>query len=122
MTGFDVVPAHESTDADYARVFAVSIYKAETFDEMRVMNERVGVILREVRMHEKYCERFGTAVSELEREEMGTVAYTRYVLDIAHSRSMLHLQVATSPCSIGYAEIGRRLLDDPQTKRGDENP
>lgn len=86
------------------------------------MNERVGVILREVRMHEKYFERFGTKVSENEREEMGTVAYTRYVLDVAQSKSMLHLQVATLPCAIGYAEVGRRLMADPDTKRGDDNP
>lgn len=89
---------------------------------MRAANDNVSVILREVKMHEQYCLRFGTEANELEREEMGTVAYTRFVLDVAHSKTLLHLRVATSPCSIGYAEIGRRLLEDPETVRGDKNP
>jgi thiaminase len=30
----------------------------------------------------------------------------------------MDLQVAMAPCSLGYGEIGRKLYDDPNTKRG----
>lgn len=39
-----------------------------------------------------------------------TVAYTRYVLDIGQSKTLLALQTATAPCFLGYAEIARRVL------------
>ena len=37
------------------------------------------------------------------------MAYTRWVLDIGMSGDLLDLQVALIPCTLGYAEIGRRL-------------
>jgi hypothetical protein len=30
----------------------------------------------------------------------------------------MDLQAAMAPCSLGYGEIGRKLYDDPNTKRG----
>lgn len=89
---------------------------------MRNANDIAARILQEVNMHEKFCEKFGTSVDEFEREEMGTVAYTRFVLDVAHSKSTLHLRCATAPCLLGYADAGRRLAQDPKTVKGDANP
>ena len=42
--------------------------------------------------------------------------YTRFVMDAGLSGDLLDLLVALSPCSLGYAEIGRRLADDPATR------
>ena len=46
---------------------------------------------------------------------------TRFVMDAGLSGDLLDLLVALVPCSLGYAEIGRRLADDPAT-RLDGNP
>ena len=51
-----------------------------------------------------------------EPEAAETINYTRYVLDIGHSGDALDLMVALMPCVAGYAEIGLRLLHDPQTR------
>lgn len=51
-----------------------------------------------------------------------TVAYTRYVLDVANTKSLLHLTVATSPCSLGYAEIAARIKANISQEELDRNP
>ena len=51
-----------------------------------------------------------------------TVAYTRYVLDVANTKSLLHLTVATSPCSLGYAEIAARIKANTTPEEFDRNP
>ncbi|KAH8914691.1 heme oxygenase-like protein [Atractiella rhizophila] len=47
-----------------------------------------------------------------------TVAYTRYVLDVGNSQSLLALRVATYPCLLGYGEMGLWLAEEVQ----DDNP
>ncbi len=54
-------------------------------------------------------------------EARATIAYTRYVLDRGMAGDVLDLQVALSPCVIGYAEIAERLKNDPAS-RLDDNP
>jgi thiaminase/transcriptional activator TenA len=49
------------------------------------------------------------------------VAYTRYVLDSGMAGDIVDLYAALAPCSIGYAEIGRNLAADSNTKLVD-NP
>ncbi len=39
------------------------------------------------------------------------------MLDIGQSQDWFALQVALSPCLIGYGEIAKRLHADPKTKR-----
>lgn len=51
-----------------------------------------------------------------------TVAYTRYVLDLANSKSLLHLRVATYPCLLGYGEIANRLLAEGSGLKREGNP
>lgn len=41
------------------------------------------------------------------------IAYSRYILDVASAGDMLDLTVATTPCLLGYGEIGKRLLGKP---------
>ncbi|KAI9723119.1 MAG: hypothetical protein M1828_004367 [Chrysothrix sp. TS-e1954] len=80
-------------------------------------------IQNELRLHLVYCEQFGLSRDAVEDEEesQACVAYIRYMLDIGHSEDWLALQVAFVPCLLGYAEIARRLHDDPETRRED-NP
>lgn len=41
----------------------------------------------------------------------------RYVLDVGQSEDWFALQIALSPCLIGYGAIAQRLYADPKTKR-----
>lgn len=50
------------------------------------------------------------------REQLLTVGW-QYVIDIGLAQSQLHLRVATTPCLLGYGEVGRLLYSDPATKR-----
>ena len=69
-------------------------------------------------LHIEYCARWGISESDLESwpEDDANRLYTRYVLDQGLTGDLLDLLVALSPCSLGYADIGARLLADPKTK------
>jgi len=98
----------------FARAYALGVYKSETLDDMRRMSEGMGSILGEMGLHVKYCQGWGISPEELEHlpEAKATVAYTRYVLERGMAGDLLDLNVALAPCMIGYAEIGTRLLGD----------
>jgi len=98
----------------FARAYALGVYKSETLDDMRRMAEGMGSILGEMGLHVKYCQQWGIAPEELESlpEAKATMAYTRYVLERGVAGDLLDLNVALAPCIVGYAEIGARLLGD----------
>ncbi|PKG41010.1 thiaminase II [Psychromonas sp. Urea-02u-13] len=108
----------------YARAHALVIYKARTLADMRNALPSVHALLdSEIGHHVSYCANWGLTESDLEAEDedFGTVAYTRYVLDSGMQGDIVDLYAALAPCSIGYAEIGRNLRDDKNTKR-ENNP
>ncbi|OLQ95030.1 thiaminase II [Vibrio ponticus] len=103
----------------YARAYALAIYKARTLDDMRRALPSVHALLdSEIAHHVSYCEQWGLTEADLENEaeDFGTVAYTRYVLDAGMSGDLVDLYAALAPCSIGYATIGHLLINDPQTQ------
>ena len=96
----------------FARAHALAAYKARTLGDMRAAKEGLAAIVDvEMNLHLRLCERWGLSAAAVEAtpEHQATVAYTRFVLDIGLSGDLLDLQVALSPCTLGYAEIGRRL-------------
>jgi len=95
----------------FARAYALAIYKSRSFDEIRATQEGLQAIIKETELHVKLCARWGLSPADVEAtpELQETVAYTRYVLDCGMSGDLLDLHVALSPCVIGYAEIGRKL-------------
>ncbi|RXJ74777.1 thiaminase II [Veronia nyctiphanis] len=98
----------------YARAYALAIYKARTLKDMRQALPSVHALLEhEINHHITYCAEWGISESDLEQEpeDAGTVAYTRYVLDTGMAGDILDLFAALAPCSIGYAQIGKRLLE-----------
>ncbi|WP_017219609.1 thiaminase II [Moritella dasanensis] len=108
----------------YARAYALAIYKARTLADMRKALPSVHALLdSEIGHHITYCANWGLTESDLEAEpeDFGTVAYTRYVLDSGMAGDIVDLYAALAPCSIGYAEIGRNLAADSNTKLVD-NP
>ena len=58
------------------------------------------------------CQEYGLSEAKVisTEEDVHCTAYTRLVLDIGMSSSAIHLAVAMAPCTLGYAEIGRRML------------
>ncbi len=104
----------------YARAYALAIYKARTLADMRNALTSVHALLdSEIGHHVNYCADWGLTESDLEAEEedFGTVAYTRYVLDAGMQGDIVDLYAALAPCSIGYAQIGRNLCADENTQR-----
>ncbi|SGY89141.1 thiaminase II [Moritella viscosa] len=103
----------------YARAYALAIYKARTLANMRKALPSVHALLdSEIGHHVTFCSNWGLTESDLEAEpeDFGTVAYTRYVLDAGMAGDIVDLYAALAPCSIGYAEIGRNLAADVNTK------
>lgn len=95
----------------FARAYALAAYKSRDLASVRHSSDGLRVILGETSMHVGFAARWGVTQSELESasEKLGTVAYTRYVLDTGLAGDLLELNVALAPCVIGYAEIGKDL-------------
>ncbi|MDA0117536.1 thiaminase II [Vibrio sp. T11.5] len=108
----------------YARAYALAIYKARTLEDMRRALPSVHALLdSEIGHHVTYCGQWGLTESDLENEpeDFGTVAYTRYVLDAGMTGDLVDLYAALAPCSIGYAMIGKALIESDDTVR-ERNP
>lgn len=108
----------------YARAYALAIYKSPTLEDMRAnVPALMGLLDHEIGLHIEYCAEWGLTERDLQAipEGVATVAYTRYVLDCGNAGDHMDLHVALAPCSLGYAEIGRRLAADSRT-RWEGNP
>jgi thiaminase/transcriptional activator TenA len=102
---------------EFARAYALAVYKAPTLDDMREGAAGLSAILDvEMKLHVELCRGWGLASEDLERAlpEPETLAYTRYVLDAGMRGDLLSLKVALAPCVIGYAEIAARLARMPK--------
>jgi thiaminase/transcriptional activator TenA len=109
----------------FARAHALAAYKARTLADMRAAKDGLAAIVDvEMNLHLRLCERWGLSAAEVEAtaEHQATVAYTRFVLDIGMSGDLLDLQVALSPCTLGYAQIGRRLAPQGATALPADHP
>lgn len=96
----------------FARAYALSIYKSRSLAEMRGGLEGLKAILDvEMELHMRLCERWGLSSDDLEQvpEKTQTIAYTRFVLEAGNAGDLLDLYVALAPCMIGYGEVGARL-------------
>lgn len=103
----------------YARAYALAVYKARSLEDMRRALPSVHALLdSEIAHHVSYCGQWGLTESDLENEaeDFGTVAYTRYVLDAGMTGDLVELYAALAPCSIGYAAIGKALLESETTQ------
>ncbi|CAO1614026.1 unnamed protein product [Parajaminaea phylloscopi] len=93
----------------YSRVWATAASNATSFTEAQLFLDLAKGMASEAGGHVKLCEDFfGLTKDDLEQEPEGaaTVAYTRFVLDIARSGDgTLALLTATMPCLLGYAEM-----------------
>ena len=109
---------------EFARAYAVAVYKSPTLADMREAAGGISAILDvEMELHVKLCAEWGLTPQQLEATPAAaeTLAYTRYVLDAGMRGDLLALKVALSPCVIGYAEIANRLATYPGAL-ADRNP
>lgn len=105
----------------FARAYALAVYKARSLEEMRSGLRGLTAILdKEMDLHVDYCAGWGISRAEMEasEEDMPTVAYTRFVIDAGLAGDLLDLHVALAPCVIGYAVIARRLAGDGGVRDG----
>ena len=96
----------------YSRVMALSLYKSDTLAQMRVAQSGINAMLDlEIGMYTDLCHRWGLSLEQVENapESTATIAYSRYLLDVAMSGSLAELYAAIAPCLMGYGEIGQRL-------------
>lgn len=99
---------------EFARAYALAIYKSPTLSDMRTNLAGVAAILDvEMDLHVKLCAAWGLTPATLgatpPAPEM--LAYTRYALDAGMRGDLLALKVALAPCVIGYGEIALRLAE-----------
>lgn len=102
----------------YSRAHALAVVKSEQVDDLRECAFMVNLLLNhEIGLHVDFCSRWGISEQRLQETEEAPAnrLYTRYVLDQGMQGDLLDLLVALTPCTLGYAEIGARLLKDPQT-------
>ena len=109
----------------FARAHALEAFKADTVEDLQwAASAAAGIIATEMRLHVEYCARWGIGEAELEAAEElpENTAYTSFVIETGLAGDALDLAVALMPCTVGYGEIGARLVADPATLRGDANP
>lgn len=97
---------------DYSRVLALAAAKAPDLPTMGWFAQLLDETLnREMDLHRSYCAQFGISRSELESTIAAptTVAYTSYLLRLAHQGSFAELVAGLLPCQWGYWEIGDHL-------------
>ncbi len=102
----------------FGRAYALAAYKADTLQDIRAAAENLRVITDvEMGLHVEFCREWGLSEDEMQSapEAEENMAYTRYVLERGMAGDVLDLHVALAPCMCGYADIGRRLSEDPAT-------
>ncbi|KNF05613.1 hypothetical protein PSTG_01422 [Puccinia striiformis f. sp. tritici PST-78] len=101
----------------YARIHSLMALKSEDMKEIESITKMVNQIVKESQMHISMCKAWGLSEEDFlsTPESNQTIAYTRYVMDIGQSKSLLDLRVATAPCLLGYGEMAIGLKNDPET-------
>ena len=97
---------------DYSRVLALAAARAPDLPTMGWFAQLLDETLnREMELHRSYCAQFGLSRAELESTLAAptTVAYTSYLLQLAHQGSFAELTAGLLPCQWGYWEIGDHL-------------
>lgn len=97
---------------EYARVLALAVSKGGGLTAMgRFAGLLDATLNQEMELHRSYAARFGITNEDLEAVELAPAAraYTRHLLEIAHTGGLVEIAAGLMPCQWGYAEIGSRL-------------
>lgn len=96
----------------FSRAFGLAAFKSRTVQEIRQAAASLnGLVNLELDLHTQYCESWGIDAATLEAtvESTPNMAYTRFVLERGLAGDMMDLNVALTPCVVGYAEVAQWL-------------
>jgi len=97
---------------DYARVFALAGTRARDEETMtHLLGVAHTVLDHEMDLHRKFAADYGLSPTDLEAAEKTPtcVAYTNYLLRIAHEGSLAAIAAAIYPCGQGYLDIATHM-------------
>ncbi|PSM51990.1 thiaminase II [Campylobacter blaseri] len=97
------------------KLYALAIYKSKDIDDLTFFSLGLQNLLQEELAHHiKYCSEQGISEDELKKaeEEISTIAYTRYLLDIANSYSVNEILISLAPCIVGYYGMAEKIGKD----------
>jgi len=103
---------------EYCRVFALAAAKARDLKTIGLFTRLLDETLNtEMQLHRDYCGRLGITESDLERIAPAPVThgYTRHLLTVAYSGSIVEIVAAVLPCQLGYAEIATALAGESRS-------
>jgi thiaminase (transcriptional activator TenA) len=99
---------------EYARALSVCAAKAPHEEAIKMFCEHAaGAITVERQLHESFFKEFGLSEQQVQATEMAptNLAYTSYLLAVAHGGSFAEALGAVLPCYWIYWEVGKALLD-----------
>lgn len=99
---------------EYARAFALGLYKSKTMEEMRLFYDLLAMVENsENAAHVKILKDMGTDVRDIENLEptKENKAYTDFLLNTAKEEGIVEILFATLPCMLSYAYIGKYLIE-----------
>lgn len=96
----------------FSRFFALAMYKSRDFEDMNFFfNLLENLVNLEIFHHINYCDECGISIDDMDKQDegLGTIAYSRYLLDTANTYSVPEILAATAPYSIGLYDIAQDL-------------
>ncbi|HYZ02745.1 MAG TPA: thiaminase II [Candidatus Binatia bacterium] len=109
---------------DYARALGLLAARAPEEDQILLFcRHAVGAIEVERQLHEGFFQEFGLSAADVDRTPVAptNLAYTSYLLRVAHGGSWPEALGAVLPCYWIYWEVGKALLEkgspDPLYRR-----
>ena len=95
----------------FLKILALSVYKANSFEEINRSVNFIKGIDNEIKLHLSYCKKWRIPLTSLSniKVEKANSAYTDHVLSVGKNGNNLDIFSSLSPCIIGYGEIGFKL-------------
>jgi thiaminase/transcriptional activator TenA len=97
---------------DYARVFAIAGTKARDEETMtHLLGVAHTVLDHEMDLHREFAADYGLAPADLEAVDKAPtcVAYTNYLVRVAHEGSLAEIAAAIYPCGQGYLDVAEHM-------------
>lgn len=112
----DTFAFYVTQDAYYLSVFAqvqaLAGAKAGTFSETKRWAEHVQKTYEvEAELHERFFKRLNLKKEDAFRPAPTSFAYTRHLLTVGYTGSIIEIIAAMLPCYWLYGDIGKRLVD-----------
>ena len=95
----------------FLKILALSVYKSNSFDEIKRSISFIKGIDHEIKLHISYCKKWRIPLGSLNniQVEEANSAYTNHVLSVGKKGNNLDIFSCLSPCIVGYGEIGFKL-------------